>query len=106
MFYNGQINIQRQGNRTTWHSFTEEFQKWFNSNEPDKILNEKLAPMVQDTVKQAVDSKLKSLPVRKPKTISIQAVGLDGEFEKTLQRSLETNYIRQAAARRTMTDAE
>lgn len=104
VFYDGMINIDRQGSITTWNSFTEEFLSWFGSGNPSAVLKRDLATTINNTVTTEVNKRVASVANKMTKTITMQPIGIDANFNNKLIKALRANYIGQARQRRTLTD--
>jgi len=102
VFHRGTINISRAGSEEAWGSFTGEFNTWFRSGMPEQFIRSLITPGVNRAVKKTVIDRLRRLAATKerPKTITLEPVGIDKTFEATLAASLHTNYIAAAASRR------
>lgn len=104
VYYRGTINIDRQGSQMHWGSFTQEFLRWFGSNQPDQILRDNLESKIKNTIRTTVNAALRTPTRVSTKTITMQPVGLDAGFQKTLDESLRKDYSKSIATRRLMSD--
>lgn len=104
VFHKGTIAISKAGPAEAWGAFTNEFNSWFRSGMPEQIIKTQLAPIIDQTIRTAVAGKLKSIGglKTKPKTFTLEPVGVDKSFAATLANSLRANYIAGAALRRGM----
>lgn len=102
IYFKGTIAISHAGNSEMAGSFTEEYVEWMNSGIPQQKVQEVLGKSTQEVIKTTLLSKIKSLTLgkKKDKNIAIKPVGLDPSFKRTLEKAINTNYIRAAATRR------
>lgn len=102
VFYKGTINISRAGSQEAWGSFTGEFNSWFRSGMPEQFIRSLITPGINRAVKNSILERIRRLSAtrERPKTITLEPVGIDKSFEATLAASLHTNYIAAAASRR------
>jgi hypothetical protein len=104
VYFNGTINIAKAGPAEAWGSFTNEFNTWFRSAIPGELIKTKLEPAIGRVVKNTVLNRLKAISSlkTKPKTITLEPVGVDKNVAATLAKSLHTSYIAAAATRRAL----
>jgi len=55
------VNIDKQGNKMTWGSFTKEYIAWFSGDEPKKLVQNAVLKPAGKTIKQVLDSELKQV---------------------------------------------
>lgn len=103
--HKGTINIAKAGPEQAWGSFTQEFNMWFRSGVPEQYIRQNISTVVKKTIKSAFDQKIRGIKLgkTKPKTFTLEPVGVDRSFVTTLSNSLRASYIAGAATRRILT---
>lgn len=105
VYYKGTISMSKAGPEQAWGSFTSEFNEWFSSGMPEKIMASNTSMRIGKTIRSSVIQKIRGIASvkKKPKTFTFQPVGIDKSFVETLGKSLKANYIASAATRRVLT---
>jgi hypothetical protein len=105
VYHRGTIAISKAGPEQAWGAFTSEFNQWFRSGIPDQIIKRNLSAKIGKTIRSSVLQKVRGIASvkSKPKTFTLQPIGLDKSFVSTLNNSLRVNYIASAASRKVLT---
>jgi len=102
VYFKGTIAIASAGNKQIQGSFTKEWTDWWNSGQPNQIIEQKLTAPAIEGIKKTLAEKVGTFAnlKEKNKSFSIKPLTIDPNFQKKMEETLTKNYIGAAAQRR------